>query len=112
MDTYDFESKHLYRRRREQAIDKICSAGKFRDRKVAYLDTGEALDTIAYLKRGYRPQNLWAINRNPAEVAWLTRKLKSLNFPTINTVGLEFEEALFARIPEVDIIDFVCNTSM
>lgn len=106
MDSYDFESKHLYRQRRERAIDAALSAGRFRDRKVAYLDTKEALDTISYLNRGYRPQNLWAINRNPAEVAALSRKLDKLGFPRVNTVGLDFEEALERRVPEVDVVDF------
>lgn len=106
MDTYDFESKHLYRSRRESAIDRLAE-GRFRDRKVAYLDTKEALDTIAYLKRGYKPQNLWAINENPAEVALLTSRLKSLNLPTVNTVGLSFEDAITRRVPEdVSVIDF------
>lgn len=107
MDTYDFASKHLYRQRRESSIDRLCSAGKFRDRKVAYLDTAEALDTLAYLRRGYRAKNLWAINNNPAEVARLTTKLKSLGLPTVNTVGLDFEDALNRRIPpDINIIDF------
>jgi hypothetical protein len=75
-------------------------------RKVAYLDTGEALDTMSYLRRGYRPENLWAINRNPAEVAHLTRTLEAHGLPRINTVGLEFERALSERIPIVDVIDF------
>jgi hypothetical protein len=105
MDTYDFESKHIYRQRRETAIDRIAGGNPF-TRRVAYLDTKEALDTISYLKRGYQPQNLWAINRNPAEVALLTMKLKSLNLPIVNTVGLDFEKALETRIPEVDVIDF------
>jgi len=105
MDTYDFESKHLYRKRRELCIDRFA-VGSFRDRKVAYLDTREALDTISYLKRGYRPKNLWAINRDPVEVALLTQKLDKLGLPRINTCGLEFEEALEKRVPEVNIIDF------
>lgn len=106
MNSYDFESKKLYRKRRESAIDRMLSSRRFRDRKVAYLDTKEALDTISYLNRGYRPENLWVINRNPAEVAMLTRKLETLGLPRVNTVGLDFEEALERRVPEVDVVDF------
>lgn len=105
MDTYDFASKHLYRARRETAIDRLANGNPY-TRRVAYLDTGEALDTIAYLRRGYQPQNLYAINRNPAEVAVLTKKLKSLRLPSVQTIGLDFEEALQTRIPDVDVIDF------
>lgn len=105
MDTYDFESKHLYRQRRESAIDRMCTKSVIL-RRVAYLDTGEALDTMSYLRRGYRPENLWAINRNPAEVAHLTRTLRNNRMPDINTVGLDFEDALNRRVPEVDIVDF------
>lgn len=105
MDTYDFESKHLYRARRELAIDQMSAKTKYL-RRVAYLDTGEALDTISYLKRGYQAENLWAINNNPAEVASLTRKLKTLGFPAVHTVGVDFVDALEKRVPDVDVIDF------
>ena len=105
MDTYDFESKHIYRKRRETAIDRSLSK-PIGLRKVAYLDTKEALDTISYLKRGYKAENLWAINNNPAEMALLSMKLSILKLPKINTVGLDFEDALNRRVPEVDIIDF------
>jgi hypothetical protein len=105
MDTYDFENKHLYRKRREIAIDRMISK-PIKLRKVAYLDTKEALDTISYLRRGYTPENLYAINNNPAEVAHLTMTLKKNNLPQINTIGLDFEDALLRRVPTVDIIDF------
>ena len=105
MDTYDFESKHIYRERRESAIDKVISI-PIGLRRIAYLDTKEALDTISYLNRGYKAENLYAINNNPAELAHLTRKLDSLNLPHVNTVGLDFEDALNRRVPNVDVIDF------
>ncbi|MEN6507510.1 MAG: hypothetical protein ABFD63_01765 [Smithella sp.] len=105
MDTYDFESKHIYRKRRESAIDRLLNI-PIKMRRVAYLDTKEALDTISYLKRGYRAENLWAINNNPAELAHLTMKLDKLSLPKVNTVGLDFEYALDHRIPAVDVIDF------
>jgi hypothetical protein len=50
MDTYDFTNKHIYRKRREYAIDRIINK-PIALRKVAYLDTKEALDTISYLNR-------------------------------------------------------------
>jgi hypothetical protein len=105
MDTYDFESKHLYRQRRESAIDRLAPGNPF-TRKVAYLDTSEALDTIAYLKRGYQPQNLWAINDVPAEVAHITMKLARLGLPRVNVVGVDFEKALMQRVPKVDVVNF------
>lgn len=105
MDTYDFESKHIYRKRRESAIDRSLHIPKAL-RRVAYLDTKEALDTISYLKRGYEAHNLYAINNNPAELAHLSIKLKSMGLPKVNTVGLDFEDALDRRIPSVDVIDF------
>lgn len=105
MDSYDFPTKQLYRQRRHQAVDNLC-AKPVALRRVAYLDTSEALDTISYLDRGYRPENLWAINRNPAEVAALTLRLKKLGLPTVNTVGVDFEIALVNRIPAMDVIDF------
>ncbi len=105
MDTYDFENKRIYRSRRNVTIDRMCRKPKAL-RRVAYLDTGEALDTQGYLERGYRAENLWAINRNPAEVAELSKTLDKLGLPRVHTVGLDFEEALERRVPEVDIIDF------
>ncbi len=105
MDSYDFATKALYRTRREVAIDRMLTKHKSL-RRVAYLDTGEALDTISYLGRGYKPENLWAINRNPAECAHLSMTLDSLGLPRVNTVGLDFEDALERRVPEVDVVDF------
>jgi hypothetical protein len=105
MDSYDFQSKHLYRSRRESAIDRMLSKPKAL-RTVAYLDTGEALDTISYLRRGYKPEHLWAINNNPAEVAHLSMTLKREGLPMVNTIGLDFEDALTRRVPMVDVVDF------
>ncbi len=45
VDSYDFGNKHLYRKRREIAVDRMLSRPKAL-RRVAYLDTKEALDTI------------------------------------------------------------------
>lgn len=106
MESYAFETKQQYRKRRNLAIDRANSSKRFRDRRIAYLDTREGLDTINYLQRGYRAKNLWAINREPVEVALLTQKLDKLGLPRVNTVGLDFEEALETRVPEVDVIDF------
>ncbi len=105
MDSYDFREKEGYRARREVAIDRMCNVNK-KLRRVAYLDTKEALDTMSYLRRGYRSENLFPINNNPAEIAVLTKTLRAKGFPDVNGVGLDFEDALARRVPDVDVIDF------
>lgn len=105
MESYDFETKQRYRQRKLLSFDRLCSR-PVGIRRVAYLDTAEALDTINFLKRGYKPENLWAINRSSAQVACLSRRLDALGLPRVNTIGLDFFEALERKVGDVDIIDF------
>lgn len=105
MKTYNFPTKELYRNRREMSINKFCKK-PVSLRRVAYLDTSEALDTLTYLSRGYRPENLYPINLNPAEIAHLTRKIRAAGYSDVNGIGMDFFRAMRERVPEVDIIDF------
>lgn len=102
---YDFPTKTIYRQRKRIAIGSLCKK-PVALRKVAFLDTSEALDTIFYLKSGYRAENLYAINRSAAQLAHLTRTLDKQGYPRINTVSGEFYDALLEQVPFVDIVDF------
>lgn len=103
---YDNPIKRTYRTRREGAISQFCTI-PIKLRRVAYLDTGSALDTIFRLEQGYSPCNLYPVNKNPAEVAHLTMKLRKQGLPDVNTRGVSIGSG-FDRgvIPTVDVIDF------
>jgi hypothetical protein len=74
---------------------------------VAYLDTKEALETRFLLDRGYSADRLLAINRNPAEVALLTRGLMDGGYPKVKTAGLSWDRAIAERAGErVDVLNF------
>jgi hypothetical protein len=107
VESYDFAEKSLYRNRVWMQIDKRCKRPKAL-RKVVYLDTREALETIFLLDRGYRPENLLAVNREPVEVALLTQKLDRLGYPRVKTAGVEWERAIRERLGghRADILNF------
>lgn len=111
MKTYDFPAKDTFRNRRDQAIDAF-SPKPIALRRVAYLDTSEALDTMHRLHRGYRPENLFAVNDNPALAACLTQKLDRLGLPRVVAVGVDFERALRERLPAADVIDFDSTSNL
>lgn len=96
MSGYGFEVKQLEYRRRlwywvEDQIGRKVPIGR---RVVAYLDTGEAIETQFLLALGYAPGNLHAVNINPAEVAVLTKRLDSLGLPRVKTHGIDFVRTL------------------
>ncbi len=107
MDSYDFKEKQGYRSRVWLEIEKRISKPRAL-RKVVYLDTREALETVFLLDRGYRPGNLIAINREPVEVALLTQRLDKLGYPRITTAGAEWDRVLSERLAgqRIDILNF------
>lgn len=103
---YNFQAKALYRSRKLSAIDRLCRTPK-KLRTIVYLDTAQALDTQSYLRAGYSASNLYAVNKNPAEVAVLTRRLKELGLPRVNTIGLDLLKAFTrGRLPKPNVVDF------
>lgn len=105
MKSYDFEAKHDYHRRLLITEDGFSSKPRA-TRVVAYLDTSEAGETEFRLSNGYRAENLWAINDNPAHVAALTLRLRRNGSPDVNTVGVDFESAVLDKMPPPDIVNF------
>lgn len=80
-------------------------------RRVVYLDTREALQTITLLEHGYDPKNLLAVNREPVELALLTQRLDRLEYPRILTYSGSFPDQLPAVGP-VDILDYDGTSNM
>lgn len=74
-------------------------------RRAVYLDTREALQTIAMLRHGYAPENMLAINDEAVELALLTQRLDRLGLPRVCTKTGEFSEAC-QGLGEVDVLDF------
>jgi hypothetical protein len=65
-----------------------------RKRVVAYLDTSEGLETLFLLGLGYYPQNIHAVNFDPAQVAALSLKLDRLGLQRVQTHGKDFIRTL------------------
>lgn len=93
-DGYGFGNKKQYRRTLWRFIDDSLRGVQLKDRKVVYLDTKEGLETEFLLDRGYKPRNLHVVNWNPAEVAVLTRRLRAMHIPDVNTYGIDVFEAI------------------
>jgi hypothetical protein len=94
---YDFEAKQRqYRVSMWSAIDAMCSK-PIKLRRVVYLDTSQGLETRHLLALGYAPDNLLAVNKNPAHVAALTLGLKRDGLPTIPVAGREWSRFGFGH---------------
>jgi len=89
---YDFPTKRKYRQQLWNFVDKALKKTPIQERKVLCLDTSQGLECAHLIRLGYRPENILACNRNPAELAWLTRRIRSLG--TVNVAGLELREVL------------------
>lgn len=90
---YNFGNKRQYRRNVWRFIDDNLIGVPIKDRKVLIIDTKDGLETRFLIQRGYRPSNLYVVNKNPAEVAWLTRRLREDGLQPVNTYGVDVFEA-------------------
>lgn len=91
---YEFPAKARYRRKFWNAVDRLLPHVPVRKRVVVVLDTADALEVRELLRRRYRPENIHAVNRNPAIIAHCTRTLRDLGLPTVHTHGVDFLQAL------------------
>lgn len=90
---YNFETKRSYRRKVWDAVEEQLKMPRKKIRAFV-LDTGEGLETRELLRRGYRPEHIHAVNKNPAEVAHLTRGLDRDGLPRVQTHGRDLVDAL------------------
>lgn len=110
---YDFGNKRQYRRNIYAFANRYCDK-PIKERKVFYIDTKEGEETYFLLARGYRPENLYVANNNPAEVAQLTKNLKKDFGIRVNTYGIEAGMA-FCKVSDqkvyIDIynLDYTCT---
>jgi hypothetical protein len=108
---YDFREKELsYRRPLWNRVDSVMKKPRWL-RRVAYLDTALACETILLLSRGYDPKKLYPINRSPAQLARLTQVLKTRGLPEVSTKGGagEFHEVCERRLADdihFDVLSF------
>lgn len=102
---YSFGNKKQYRRTLWHFVDD-CLDRPARHRVAVYLDTSEGLETRFLLSRGYSPENLHAVNWNPAEVAVLTKNL-ARDGVRIKTHGVEAFRAIrdAAKVAPIDVIN-------
>lgn len=103
---YDFDEKQSgYRIPVWNAVDAMLEKPKAL-RRVAYLDTADALDTVELLRRGYSSENLVAINRSPAQVAALTMRLARIGLPRVHTRGADFADYVANCGRQFDVLSF------
>jgi hypothetical protein len=107
---YLFAAKEIeYRRRQGIAIDQLVTTPR-RFRRVAYLDTADAGETRRLLDGGYDPRLLHAVNRSPAEVAWITMRVQKDYGVKVNTHGADLVDVVrrlkdSGQAPDVVILD-------
>lgn len=105
MMRYGFEEKGRYRSLVGNSVDRFLRKPRAL-RRVVYLDTSDAHETLFWLDRGYAPDRLHAVNRNPAHVAVITRRLRESNLPAVNTHGADFLDAVTGIDGEIDVLNF------
>lgn len=76
--TYDYPAKNRYRRQVWDFADQALADVPVSERRVAYLDSGQALETLFLLRGGYRASNIRCVNTSPAVQAHITMKLKGI----------------------------------
>lgn len=105
MKSYDFEAKQAgYREPVWNVVDRFAATPRAQ-RAVMILDTKEALETRELLARGYSPDRLHVVNRSPAEVAVLTRRLRAEGLPDVQTHGCDFFKTA-ASVGRLDVLSF------
>ena len=97
-------NKRLYRREVYEHVDQLLRNHLPKpSRKVAYLESSDAEETRILLNRGYSPDNLYPFNRNVAEAAVVSRKIREKFGWKVNSQGKDI--ARLAEVcPVVDII--------
>lgn len=65
-----------------------------RYRRVLILDESGALETLFLLRRGYRPENIHVVNKNPAVVAHVSMRCEKLGFRKPHTHGGDVSKIL------------------
>lgn len=79
---YDFEAKSTYR----EQIWKVFKDRLQPDAKIAFLPSKEGLEIPIALSCGFKEENLYAIDKNPAILA--SAKWRK-TYPKVNVIGLE-----------------------
>jgi hypothetical protein len=75
-------------------------------RTVAVLEVGSALEVRQLLRLGYSAQNIWAINKEKAYLARMTRSLTAAGLPSVNRITGDFFETCEGVGIEFDVISF------
>jgi hypothetical protein len=101
---YGFQAKNSYRRQLWDFV-KNNIAVKPSAATVVVLETSDGYEVRELLRRGFAPTQIHAVNRNPAEIAQLTRRLEMDGLPRVVTHGTDFLAAL-KRIGTADVVNF------
>lgn len=109
---YDFGNKKAYRRTLWNLVDTALHFKKPQStRKVLILDTSDAEETLFLIARGYRPENITVVNRNAAELAWLTRRLHDRGINGVKTIAKDVFEVV-GNNPTFDAINLDLTSPM
>jgi hypothetical protein len=104
---FDFPEKQKYR----ETVWTLAERRLRRPRaltRVAYLESGEALETRFLLDRGYRAANLLAVNRSAALLATATRRLREWKLAEPHRQAGEWSEvaSAYSRLEALDVLHF------
>lgn len=105
-------AKQKYGREKWAAVEACCKNGiPVHRRVVLYLETRHGHETDRLLRRGYKPQNLHAVNWVPAELAVLNARLKKERGITVVSHGVELTRAIRDTAGLIDIYDCDLTTT-
>lgn len=104
---YRFGNKAQYRRELWKFADRCFIDIPTRNRKVLILETSEGEEARFLVEqKGYDSRNIHAVNRNPAELAWMTRRLRDdYGITGIHTHAGEAFEILTELIGDLDAVN-------
>jgi len=83
----DSRTKLYYRKQIYSFVDRHLPEIKRENRRVIYLDSSEACETLFLLELGYSPQNLFPCNWEKANLAHIRMKLKKFHPSIANKVN-------------------------
>lgn len=109
---YDFPAKQAgYRVPAWGFVDRLSTTPR-RLRRVAILDTKQGLEVRHLIRLGYTPENILVVNYNAAELAVMTRGLRSDGIEGVRTKAGEFVNVLMAWDGPLHVIAFDTTSNL
>lgn len=109
---YDFEAKQKgYRVPAWVFVERMCSVPR-RLRRVAVLDTAQGLEVRHLVDIGYSPENILAVNYSAAQLAAMTKALRTDGIEGVRTKAGDYVEVLMKWDGKLDVIGFDTTSNL